>query len=308
MLTTFTAKLRSALPVINDKFDKAQLPMIPRNVVQLAPWGRPPTPLLPCWYRETLCYLRLPRKIRKANPGLKTVGELGAFWEGVQSQVDKTSLHSLVRLVRGHRPPPNYIVIPAGIDPLELSQYPLRPRTANVIQSVLQREDLLNEDKGLSVGELLSFRNFGIVSLLDLMCVTELALADRVLVLNDVGVHGEGTIHKKPVEHGSEWDDMIDLLGVLLSAAKEFHGVISVREALELDLANLASTIGIAQALDSLMIRNLTNGRRIANTIAERLASFLISMTPREQLIVERRLLTNSPDTLQELWRENWSH
>ena len=253
---------------------------------RLAPWGSPPTPLLPRWYRETLSHLHIPREIRKANPALKTVGDIGAFWEGVQSPVDKAWLDSLVGLVRGHRPPPNYVVIPAGIDLSELTRYPLRPRTAKV----LRREGLLKGSNGLSVRELMSFRNFGIVSLLDLMCVAELALADRVS--ND---------NTRPVEQTSEWDGMVDLLDRLLSAANEFYGATTVGEALRLDLSRLASTIGITQALDSFAIRDLTKGRRITDTITERLTVLLASTTPRERLILERRVFVDTPQRLEEL-------
>ena len=256
---------------------------------RLAPWGSPPTPLLPRWYRENLPHLQLPREIRKANPALKTVGEIGAFWKGVQPPVDKAWLDSLVGLVRGHRPPPNYVVIPAGIDLSELAQYPLRSRTAKV----LREEDLLKGNNGLSVRELMSFRNFGIVSLLDLMCVAELALADRV--------SDDDTNTERSVERTSEWDDMVDLLDRLLSAANEFYGVTTLGEALRLDLSRLASTIGIAPALNSFAIRDLTKGRRITDTITEQLTVLLASTTPREQLILERRLFTEAPQILGEL-------
>ena len=256
---------------------------------QLAPWGSPPTPLLPRWYRENLPHLQLPREIQKANPALKTVGEIGAFWKGVQSPVDKAWLHSLVGLVRGHRPPPNYVVIPAGIDLSELARYPLRSRTAKV----LHEKDLLKGNNGLSVRELMSFRNFGIVSLLDLMCVAELALADRV--------SNDDTNTERPVERTSEWDGMVDLLDRLLSAANEFYGVTTVGEALRLDLSRLASTIGITPALDSFAIRDLTKDRRITDTITERLTVFMASTTPREQLILERRLFAETPQKLEEL-------
>ena len=256
---------------------------------RLAPWGSPPTPLLPRWYRETLSHLHIPREIRKANPAIKTVGEIGAFWEGAQSPIDKAWLDSLVGLVRGHRPPPNYVVIPAGIDLSELTRYPLRSRTAKV----LRREGLLKGNNGLSVRELMSFRNFGIVSLLDFMCVAELALADRV--------PNDDTNTERPVERTSEWDDMVDLLDRLLSAANEFYGASTVGEALRLDLSRLASTIGITPTLDSFAIRDLTKGRRITNTITERLTVFLAAMTPREQLILERRLFTSTPQVLGEL-------
>ena len=256
---------------------------------RLAPWGSPPTPLLPRWYRENLPHLQLPREIRKANPALKTVGEIGAFWKGVQPPVDKDWLHSLVGLARGHRPPPNYVVIPAGIDLSELARYPLRPRTAKV----LREEDLLKGNNGLSVRELMSFRNFGIVSLLDLMCVAELALADRV--------SNDDTNTEGPVERTSEWDGMVDLLDRLLSAANEFYGATTVGEALRLDLSRLVSTIGITPALDSFAIRDLTEGSRITDTVIEQLAVFLASTTKRDQLILEHRLCTATPQVFEEL-------
>ena len=220
---------------------------------------------------------------------LKTVGEIGAFWKGVQSPLDKARLHSLVGLVRGHRPPPNYVVIPTGIDLSELARYPLRPRTAKV----LRRENLLKGSNGLSVRDLMSFRNFGIVSLLDLMCVAELALADRV--------SNDDTNTERPVERTREWGSLVNLLDRLLSAANEFYGATTVGEVLRLDLSRLASTIRITPALDSFAIRDLTTSSRIADTITDQLTVFLASTTPREQLILERRLFAETPQKLEEL-------
>lgn len=276
-----------------------------RNVAQIAPWGSPPTPLLPSWYRQNLPNFPLPRSIQKINPKTKTVGELGAFWEGVKTPIDKVSLQMLVSLVRNHRPHPNYVVIPSGINPIALSRFPLQKRTSNLFKledNVSKLEDLLKDDKGLTVGELMAFKNFGLVSLLDLMCVAELALSERVLKGTYLNINE--TNPEKPAEHTKDWDIMVDLIGTLLSAANEFHGVASVRDALELDLANLAAIIGIAQDLDSIRIRNLTHVRRIATTITEGLGVILGSLTSREQLILKRRLLANSPNTLQELGKQ----
>ena len=239
------------------------------------------------------------------NPKTKTVGQLGAFWEGVKTPVDKVSLQMLVSLVRNHRPHPNYVVIPSGIDPIALSRFPLQKRTSNLFKledNVSKLGDLLKDDKGLTVGELMAFKNFGLVSLLDLMCIAELALSDRVLKGTYLNINETNT--EKPAEHAREWDVIVDLIGTLLSAANEFHGAASVRDALELDLANLAETIGIAQDLDSIRIRNLTHGNRIATTITEGLGVILGSLNPREQLILERRLLAKSPNTLQELGKQ----
>ena len=262
--------------------------------MQLAPWGSPPTPLLPRWYRETLSELQIPDKVRKANSAVATVGQLDTFWEKAQSSVDRAARQSLVRLVGSYRPPRDHIVIPAWIGHLELARYPLRPRTVNV----LRREGLLEGHSGLSVGELMSFRNFGILSLLDLMCVAELALTGRV---QQCLTPKAGHIDNEELELGtSAWRGAVDLFEALLAAASEFHGAVTVGEALQLDLTKLATTIGIAPAFESLPIRDLTT-HRIANTVSERLGSMLASMSSTQKLILERRLFVSSPDTLQEL-------
>ena len=273
----------------------SDLDMEPINIVQLAPWGSPPTPLLPRWYRETLSELQLPDEVRKANSAVATVGQLDTFWEKAQPSVDCASLRSsLMRLVGSSRPPRDYVVIPAGIDHLELARYPLRVRTANV----LRIEGLLEGHSSLSVGELLSLKNFGILSLLDLMCVAELALTGQV---PQFVTPRAGRIDSEEPEWGtSAWSGAVGLFQVLLAAASEFHGASSVGDALRLDLPRLAATIGIAPALESLSIRDLTN-RRIARTVTKRLASLLASMSSSQKLILERRLFVSSPHTLQEL-------
>ena len=223
-----------------------------------------------------------------------TVGDLDMFWKNAQAPLDRRAMRSLVRIVGSYRPPRDHVVIPAGIGQLEIDRYPLRTRTANV----LRREGLLEGNNGLVVGELLSRMNFGILSLLDLMCVIELALTERGPQL--VTPKASHVDSKEPVLETSAWSGAIDLFEVLFAAASEFHGASTVGEAFRLDLPKLATAIGIAPALESLPIRDLTN-RRIARTVSKRLASMLESMSSTQKLILERRLFASSPHTLQEL-------
>ena len=281
------------------------------NAAQLAPWGRSPTPLLPCWYRERLSEFRLPKAVRRANSAVATVGELDTFWKEARSPLDHKGLLSLVELVGRHRPPQDYVVIPAEIDHREIAQYPLRTRTANI----LHREGLLEGHSVLSVGELLSLRGFGILSLLDIMCVAELALTGRVspfAVPRAESIDGEEPIPQfatpraesidgtEPQRETSAWSSAVELFKPLLAAAREFYGAGTVGDALRLDLSGLAATIGVAPALESLPIQDLTT-RRISNTVTERLASLLASMSAARKLILEQRIFVPSPRTLQEL-------
>ena len=68
------------------------------NALRLAPWGHPPTPLLPRWYRENFAHHRLPARIRRLNPAVARIGDLGTFWVQFQRPLDKASIRSLAHL------------------------------------------------------------------------------------------------------------------------------------------------------------------------------------------------------------------
>ena len=268
------------------------------SMAELTPWGFPPTPLLPRWYREKFAKSRLPKAVRRANPSLKTVGELEAYWEEVQTPVDKDLLASLVHLIGGRQPPKDYVVIPAGFGHQELLEYPLRRRTANVLHD-LHRKGLLDGDQDLTVRVLMSAWSFGIKSLVDLMCVSEIALTDSLVAPSeDSSYVSNHSIYPTP-----KWAELVDHLDALLSAASEFHDAETVGQALRLDLFGLGSTVGVSTELESLKIRDLTRRGRIADTVVKRLSDLQKSMDSRELLIVERRLCTSRPEKMQDLGR-----
>lgn len=266
----------------------------PSNAVQPAPWGSSPTPLLPRWYRETLSDLRLPKEVRKANSAVVTIGDLDAFWRGTRLPLDRSGLYSLVELVGNYRPPQDYIVIPAEIDLLELARYPLLQRTT----TTLRQEGLLEGYSGLSVGELLSLSNFSILSLLDLMCVAELALTRRTPQFVTLRASCIGS--EESEWNASAWSSASDLFEALLAASGEFYEASTVSDILRFDLPSLAETLRIAPALESLSIWNLTT-RHISDTVIVRLALLLASMSSRQKLILEQRLFASNPYTLQGL-------
>lgn len=240
---------------------------------------------------------QLPDEIRWRCESVRTVGELDAFWDATHSPLDQASLRSLVRLARNMQPPPDYAVLPVGFDRSTLLRLPLRPRTMNA----LRRFGLLEGQDELTAGELMSLRNFGITSLLDVMCVTEPTLGRQSLPTlrperrlgNDASVRTNGS-----------WEYFVDLLAALFGAAREFRGADTVGEALRMDLTHLASAVGIGQALESLEIRNLTGGHPIADVVRERLAKILASTSDVERIVIERRLFVANPPTLRETGHE----
>jgi len=290
----------------------------------LAPWGKSPTPLLPLWYRETLWDLELPDGLRAVNPGVRTIGELASFWEGSsQSTIESAYLSKLVSLVEHILPPRGLIVIPEKLDNSEVAVYPLRTRTINAIE----RAGLLQRQEPISVGDLLSVLNFGITSLIDLMCVAERATEMRQcfsvsIPKNDHGEEPTSDEHTlqdagqdasidenvsdetrtgEEVRITEAWDRVIRSLEKLLNAAREFYGVQTVGDALKLNLASLASALEIASSLDSVSIADLTSGNRLAHNILNKLEIVLASMSPTERIILERRLYATRPLTLRKL-------
>ena len=95
-------------------------------------------------------------------------------------------------------------------------------------------------------------------------------------------------------------DTLVDPLKILLDGAAEFHGAVTVGEALRTDLAHLAFTIGIASDLDSVPISDITNGYRIADAVCDRLATMMASMSTRKLMVLDSRLFTRNPVSLAE--------
>ena len=274
------------------------------------PWGEPPTPLLPAWYREELSGTELPDHVRPFAWGrpIETVGELCDFWteprlpeeEAVFDSLE--SLRFLKSLVRDRGwPPEAMFVFPPGMNRSDIRDYPLGGRTL----FALLRADLLQGDDGISVADLVSTNGFGILSLIELMCVTEATIGDL-----SFGMTTHGTADDEPVLSGgralgtADRRDWLGPIGTLLAVADEFYGATTVREALSLNLASVAEKTGIASDLGALRIADVTAGRRIADSLVDQLNGLFASFSERERLIIDRRLGRSSPQTLDALGNE----
>ncbi len=147
-----------------------------------APWGSPPTPLLPRWYIETYTSIPLPAPLMQAgtragtpSARLRSLGDITTFWEHRSTPINYDLLLLLVDLVENRWPPSNYVVVPTGTDSARLLACPLRKRTKNCLARALNLGNV-RSDTATTVGELGAIPNFGIMSLLDLLCITEAAL------------------------------------------------------------------------------------------------------------------------------------
>ena len=267
----------------------------------IAPWGSPPTPLIPRWYRDALSSVSIPATIRRSGFSAQTVGELAHVWQGRSAPVDNATRMALVALVRHRRPPRDYVVVPATFDRAMLEQCPLKFRTRNC----LWRTGLLTGEGILTVGRLLSIRSFGVTSLLDLMCIMEALLpSDRAPKPSSIPAEPVAPPPCPAASHEPQtdvWSTASRLLKPLLSAAATFCGANTLGDALRRDLGRLASALGLGPKLEALSLQKLTDGQRTTDELLARLATFQRSTSAVERLVLEERLLSRPGSTLGQL-------
>lgn len=268
--------------------------------MRLAPWGSRPTPLLPKWYRETFANEPVPEAVRTANPCIKTIGELEDFWENANSPVTSLVLQSLSRFFGPTSPPEDYVVVPEGIDHREISDYPLHVRTRNG----LGRAGHLSGKEAITVGMFLRSPRLGRVSLIEFMCVSELAFENKTRGGRDdadVPTTGADTPSE---DRQDEWITANDALVPLLAAARDFRGARTLADALRQDLPALASTLGSEGILDSVSIESLVGARGIADDVLGHLAPVTNLLKPSWRVVLKHRLLSSKPRTLDSIGRD----
>ena len=267
-----------------------------KDSIRVAPWGSPPTPLLPRWYRDNIPNVRLSAKIRAENPSVITIRQLESFWEGRSSPIGYPAQRSLLYIANKYPLPGSLVVIPAHVDRTELLARPLRARTANS----LIRNGFLASSGPLSVDDLLSIHDFGMSSLLELMCVTEAAPLVRREASDPTTAAETPSTPAEVGYEGTAWGEVVDVLQLLIAAANEFHGATTVADALELDLAELASDLGIAQAVDSHRIQDLTDVR-IVGAVINAIRDLQATLPDRKITILNQYLYARTRKTLEAL-------
>ncbi|MDE0160502.1 MAG: hypothetical protein OXL98_02080 [Acidimicrobiaceae bacterium] len=276
-----------------------------------APWRSPPTPLLPRWYLDALATVPLPPDLisllnREAEQQeLRVVGDLTNFWQSRSRSIDSQTCRALARLVSLHPlPPRDHMVIPDGIGLVRLLECPLRQRPRNCIGRAMASGEF-RLAQPITVGWLLSLQNFGVTSLLEVMCIAEAATDSGFLMTPSIRDPGQPATLETAAMHpggdADQWGATIAPLQVLLTAAAEFHGACTLGEALACDLGRLIADLRLERCLDDISVENLTGGRSVAEEALAALGELWQSMTPLEQSILADRILASEPLSLQEI-------
>ena len=199
---------------------------------------------------------------------------------------------------------------PAGLDRTILDGLPLQVRTRNC----LLQARLMEGDNPLTVYQLLRIANFGRKSLGDLLfAVDELlseciengstgSVQDSVTDDDTAAPAHEASAPATTEEPSAHWERAAQALSPLLAAAAELHGAKTLADALNPECMRLAVRMGIAPEIEGIEIEQVLDGRQgPAAIVAMRLKSQLERLTPRQSVIIENRVLTTPPKTLEEV-------
>ncbi len=274
-------------------------------------WGSPSTPLLPHWHLDALATVPLPPDLislldtEGEQQELRVVGDLATYWQSRSRSIDSRACQALARFVSQHPSPPrDHVVIPDGTGLLRLLGCPLRRRPRNCIGRALASGEF-QLAQPITVGWLLSLQNFGVTSLLEVMCIAEAATDSGFLaapLLSDPGQPATlETAAAHPDGAAAQWGAAIVPLQVLLTAAAEFHGARTLGEALACDLGKLIADLRLERCLDEISIAEITGGRTVTDEALAALGELWKSMTALEQSILTDRILASEPRSLQEI-------
>ncbi len=208
---------------------------------------------------------------------------------------------TLTHIHKRQFPHSSHIAWPPDLDRLLLRQLPLQRRTWNCIATA----QLANGAGPITVGDLLSLKNFGQTSLRDfLFCLENFlqecarkdpsdapppASADNAAQNSVSGNQDESHV----------WDTIGGLLQPLLSAAAEFHGAETLADALDPRINRLADILGLSEQIEAVQLEDLLDGQhRLLSKTTRKAVRFYSALSEPERTIADHRILASPPKTL----------
>lgn len=270
-----------------------------------SPWGAAPTPLLPRWYFDSHGDEKLPRDFTKLYPPIRRIRDLERFWQLSSEPPPKNAVWALRDMAARLMPPAQLRILEPGFGIDALDRLPLMNRTRNCVRRGLGKGALPDG----TVGNLMRLPNFGITSLLDLMCVLEAAPNKGVDTVEhaqpDAGPSDAVTAESLAVDPdggsatpaAAGWQS--DAAQLIATAARELRGAATVGDLLRLDLSDLITAADAGAPLDEFSLE--ADGPTVASLAIAAVDACLERMSETQRTVVLARLATSPPTTLQDL-------
>lgn len=142
------------------------------TILEIQPWGRSPTPLLPKSLIVELGHTSAPPFLIDAVGPQATLGDLNGVWEHIDS-INNKSLTEITSLIRPLFSSRTHLSIRAGESlRLPIQDMPFSNRTRNCVSQYLEKFTAHQ----LSFRDVLSVPGFGVRSAIEFACVVEVAM------------------------------------------------------------------------------------------------------------------------------------
>ena len=192
------------------------------------------------------------------------------------------------------------VVWPAGLDRSVLKELSLEVRTRNCLLA----ERLMEGDGPLTVGDLLRVPNFGWKSLTDLLLTTEDFLNE--CMRNGAAGSPQAAAQASETTLGpgvpTSRARAAALLSELLVTAAELNGARTLADGLSEETIRLAGKMGIAEEVNAIRINEIAEGASgLVSATARHLEQIVDAASETERRIIEQRLLSAPPATLEEV-------
>ena len=212
---------------------------------------------------------------------------------------------------RNHVPDPSCVALPSGLDRSVLGILPFRVRTWNCLAAA----GLFADDDPLTVRNLLNLRNFGRLSLRDLLLVVENFLKERIRSDPVDPPHecSEDSTALASMPHSSvsatrdtyipeDRDRIGTILAPLLTAAAEFQSAVTLADIFTPETIRLVSTLDPSNKIMEVRIDDLVDkSTRLSSILSSHATQIYATLSLAQRTVVDLRLLASPRKTLSEV-------
>ena len=221
---------------------------------------------------------------------------------------------SLEALQRRRTPQPSAVILPPGLDRSALFLLPFRVRTWNCLRAA----ELFEGSAAVTAERLLGERNFGVLSLRDVLLVVadflhqcirdggpEQAPEAAPKEAAETAVHSSGTVAAQDDPSPKRWGQVVPLLQRLLAGAAEFQGAATLADVLTSETMRLASLLGVENDIRGVGIEQVAQpSDRLSSVVLARAKQTYASLSDMQRTVLNLRVLADPSRTLAEVAAE----
>ena len=278
----------------------------------MAPWGEPPTPVLPECVIQDSALLPLPERLEDIGEARNgRIGDLLGLWQTRSAPLSKYERIELTKFFAKHLPEPEVEIVPVGIDLGFLLKTPLTMRVRNSLRS----GGFVRGSNGLRVGDLIGEAYFGVGSLLQLMCIAESAVRSSRLpeaeFAPELRPHRVADSTAASTKNPANERSLVDLencrakLFRMLSIVCDLEGVRNLSDVLRPRILSVVGASGVDKELADISLLDLVEEQEIpSRAFYTHLESLVEEFSESEHKVATGRMCIDEQLTLSKLSKD----